>query len=37
MTREQKEIACKEAPVLVGELIRLATKTESEAVRVVAI
>ncbi len=36
MTREQKEIACKEAPVLVGELIRVATKTESEAVRVAA-
>jgi hypothetical protein len=37
MTRELKEIARKEAPVLVGELIRLATKAESEAVRVAAI
>ena len=37
MTRELKEIARQEAPVLVKELIRLATKAESEAVRVVAI
>jgi len=37
MTRELKEIARKEAPVLGGELIRLATKAESEAVRVAAI
>ena len=33
-TRELKEIARKEAPVLVRELIRLATRAESEAVRV---
>jgi hypothetical protein len=37
MTRELKEIARREAPVLVRELIRLATKAESEAVRVAAI
>ena len=37
MTRELKEIARKEAPVLVKELIRLATKAESEAARVAAI
>jgi hypothetical protein len=33
MTRELKEIARQEAPVLVKELIRLATNAESEAVR----
>ena len=37
MTRELKEIARKEAPVLVRELIRLATRAESEAARVAAI
>ena len=37
MTRELKEIARQEAPVLVKELIRLATNAESEAVRVAAI
>src|SRR5262245_66519957 len=37
MTRELKEIARREAPVLVKELIRLATNAESEAVRVAAI
>ena len=37
MTAELKEIAQKEAPTLVKELIRLATKAESEAVRVAAI
>jgi hypothetical protein len=37
MTRELKEIARREVPVLVRELIRLATKAESEAVRVAAI
>jgi hypothetical protein len=37
MTRELKEIAREEAPVLVRELIRLATKAESEAVRVAVI
>jgi hypothetical protein len=36
-SRELKEIARREAPVLVRELIRLATKAESEAVRVAAI
>jgi hypothetical protein len=34
MPHELKEIARKEAPVVVGELIRLATKAESKAVRV---
>jgi hypothetical protein len=33
MTRELKEICRQEAPVLVKELIRLATAAESEAVR----
>jgi hypothetical protein len=37
MTRELKEIARKEAPVLVKELIRFATIAESEAVRVATI
>jgi hypothetical protein len=37
MTRELKEIARKEASVLVKELIQLATKAESEAVRMAAI
>jgi hypothetical protein len=37
ITRELKEIARQEAPTLVKELIRLATKAESEAVRVAAI
>ena len=37
MTRELKEIARQEAPILIKELIRLATKAESEAVRVAAI
>jgi uncharacterized membrane-anchored protein len=37
MTRELKEVARQEAPILIKELIRLATKAESEAVRVAAI
>jgi hypothetical protein len=37
MTRELKEICRQEAPILVKELIRLATSAESEAVRVAAI
>src|SRR5215470_17096947 len=37
ITRELKEICRKEAPMLVKELIRLATGAESEAVRVAAI
>ena len=37
MTRELKETARREAPVLVKELIRVATNVESEAVRVAAI
>jgi hypothetical protein len=37
MTRELKEICRQEAPILVKELIRLATGAESEAVRVAAI
>jgi hypothetical protein len=37
MTHELKEICRQEAPILVKELIRLATAAESEAVRVAAI
>lgn len=36
MTRELKEIARQEAPMLVKQLLRLATKAESEAARVAA-